>query len=183
MRLRILATHYSPLAHKKSGFTLVELLIYLGITSIVVGMFAGILITVAKIQNRQNSSSRSINEVGFIVNTMKRLVHESIDFSVPAPGTLTLIVSTSTTPITAKTILFDAENNSILLGENGPEGASTSTLSSNTIVIDDLTFIARTSGLSKAVDISITGTVFPDNPTQSLTKTIKSSSALYLQEQ
>lgn len=167
----------------RAGFTLVELLIYLGITSIVVGMFTGILITVAKIQNRQTASSRSINEVGFLVNTIKRLVHESVDLAVPLPGTLNLIISTSTTPMTIKTVLFDNDNDSIVLGENGPEGPSTSTLSSNTIRIDDLVFTARTNGLSKAVDISITGTVFPDNPTQSLTKTVQSTAALYIQEQ
>jgi hypothetical protein len=155
----------------------------MGITAIVVSMFTGILVTVARIQSRQTSSSRSINEAGFLMNTIKRIVHESVDLSVPESGILDLTISTSTVPMTKKRIQFDTASTSIILGENGPDGATTSTLSSNNIRIDEVVFIDKSSGLSKVVDNSITGTVFPNNATQSLTKTLRSSAALYVQEQ
>ena len=180
------APDYSLLTHRRAsrdGFTLVELLIYVGITAIVMGLFAGILVTMIKIQERQSAGSKATNELGFLMTTMHRLVSESVILSVPNSQTLDLTVTTSTSPQTKKRIFFDNVAKNILLGENSPTGASTSTLSSTNIRIDDLSFAYLSNGLSQSVAISLTATTFPNNPTQSLTRTIKSTAALYVQEQ
>lgn len=173
-----------PHSKSQAGFTLVELLIYVSITAIILGMFSAILITITRVQSRETSASKNINELGFLMTEMKRLIRSAVDLNV-AGGTnssIDLIISATTTPVTTLTISHVPASNSILLASNGPSGAASSTLSSSQIRVDSLTFRELSSGASKSVNISLTGTVFPNNATLKLTRTLESTAALYVQE-
>jgi type II secretory pathway pseudopilin PulG len=175
-------SHRLPTAARSSraGFTLIELLIYSALTAIVVGIFVGILLLITNINSRQTSSSQLTTEVGFLMSNMRRLVHQATSFSIPDSQTLELTMNT--VPVTTNTIVFNEVTKTIELIEDGPGGAHTSTLSAESIQIDDLTFTNRSNGLSKSVSISLTATVFPDNAVRTLSKTIETTAALYVLE-
>ncbi len=162
------------------GFTMIELMIYAALTAVIVGMFAAILITVTNVQNRQSSSSKATSEMGFLMTTMQRLVHEASGFTLLDAHTLVLA---SSTPGATKTLAFDEGAHSITqTDDDGVNPSALSTLSTTNIQINDLTFTEFSSGASKTVHISLTATVFPDNATQKLTRTLETTAALYIQE-
>jgi len=63
--------------NQKNGFTLVELLIYLGILSIMSGLFIGILRTSSQIQVHESASNEISNQANFVLQTIQRLIRES----------------------------------------------------------------------------------------------------------
>src|SRR5687768_10239551 len=83
---------------QQRGFTLIELVIYMGLMSIVVGLFAGILVTIVRIQTQQTSARQVAAELNFVLSTITRDVRDSVSFTV-STSTLTLTTSlASTTP-------------------------------------------------------------------------------------
>ncbi|MDO8601679.1 MAG: prepilin-type N-terminal cleavage/methylation domain-containing protein [bacterium] len=153
----------------KAGFTLIELVIYMGLMAIVVGLFAGILITIVRIQTQQTSSRQVASELNFIMNTITRDIRDSQSLSVTT-STLTITTSlASTTPII---ITLDAG------AVAKKEGTSaTSTLSTSRVVADTLAFTELTNGDSQAVQIILTLSFNTDNPTQEYTQTLQTTAA------
>lgn len=166
------------------GFTLVELLIYTGITAIVIGLFAGILITVTRIQGQQSSSADVTQQLNFLMSTIKRHIHSSIEYRIDAgTNALTLIIDPGTTPPTQKVISFDSTGKRILLASSSPSGASQDQLSSVGIGVDELLFTELSQGSSTAIQIVITASASTTNPTQVLSRTLQSTAAILVQEQ
>ena len=54
MKSQLSPINYNPSTHL--GFTLIEVMIYIGLTAVVIGLFGGILITATRISGEQGSS-------------------------------------------------------------------------------------------------------------------------------
>ncbi len=61
----------------QSGFSLLELLIYMGITTVMATLFANILSTATKVQVRQSSSSEVTSQLNLSMQRIQQLVRES----------------------------------------------------------------------------------------------------------
>ncbi len=162
----------------QQGFTLIELMIYTGLTAMIIGLFAGILITTTRIQGQQSSSAQVTQELNFLMTTLERYVHSATDFTVSA-GHLGITIDQSTT----KSIDLITGNHKILVTENSQSGSTATFLSSSKILIDNLTFTALQDGNSKAVQIVITASANTTNPQQMVTRVLESTAALLVQEQ
>lgn len=60
-----------------SGFSLAELLIYIGIVGVVSGMLVGILSTVTKTQVQESAKNEVTDQLNFVMSTIQRLVRDS----------------------------------------------------------------------------------------------------------
>jgi len=103
---------------RKSGFTLVEVLIYTAIFAISAVFLVGILTAITRVQSRQSSVNEVNDQISFVNNTVGRLVRSAslVDMTAgSATTTLTLRMSSSTLDPT--TIYVDASNTAIYLQE------------------------------------------------------------------
>jgi type II secretory pathway component PulJ len=165
--MKLLPSTYYPLHTRQKGFTLIELVIYMGLMSIVIGLFAGILVTIVRIQTQQTSSRQVSSELNFIMNTITRDIRDAQSLSVT---TSTLEITTyeaSTTP-------------TIITIENGAvakkEGANaTSTLSTDRVFADALTFTNLSSGDTQAVQVILTLAFNTENPAQEYSQTLQTT--------
>lgn len=73
----------------KKGFTLVELLLYVAILTIVSGLFAGILATTTRVQVQESAASEVASQANFVLQTIQRLIQSSsnIEEVCPSPST------------------------------------------------------------------------------------------------
>lgn len=151
------------------GFTLIELVIYMGLLSIVVGLFAGILVTIVRIQTQQTSTRQVISELNFVMNTITRDIKDSASLSV-ATNTLTIGTSVAST----NPIIISIENGAITKKEGSQ---ATSTLTTDRVVADELTFDELVSGDNQAVQIVLTFSFNTENPAQDYTQTLQTTVA------
>jgi type II secretory pathway pseudopilin PulG len=166
------------------GFTLVELMIYTGLTAVIIGLFAGILITVTRIQGEQNSSASVTQQLNFLMNTIKRHIHSSVEYSIDEEdNSLTLVIDPATSPMTTKVLSLDTTGHRILLASSSPDGTTTEPLSSVNIGIDELIFTDLRQGSSTAIQIVITASATTTNPQTDVSRTLQSTAAIFVQEQ
>ncbi len=89
-------THFDFMK-KQGGFSLAELLIYIGIVGIVAGLMTGIVSTITKTQVEESAQNEVTGQLNFAMQTIQRLVRESslIDLAAgTATSTLTLRMKT-----------------------------------------------------------------------------------------
>lgn len=166
-----------------SGFTLIELMVYVGLTAIVMGLFGAILITVTRIQGQQSASSQVISELSFVMTSIKRHIHESASVDVVSPGRLELVKDPDALPPETATILYDSTNKVIVLNEEGLD-PHPGALSTNKITIDDVVFekFSDSNNISSvAVKISITASTNTTNPQNQVTRTLTATAAPFMQ--
>ena len=167
--------------HEK-GFTLIEVMIYVGLTAMLLGLFGGILITVTRIQTQQTASAQVTQELSFLMESMKRYVRSAKTVSAGAVQ-LVATIDPSTTPATTVSVDFLPAEHSVVLTEGGPSGTMISQLSSTKVRIEDLHFTKSADGDSTAVTISITASASTTNSAQVVTRTLESTAAPLLQAQ
>lgn len=158
-----------------SGFTLVEVLIYAGLTSILIGLFAGILITMTRIQGQQNASSGITSELNFLLSSIKRRINDATSIAFVSSTSIDLI--TATFPATTTRIFL--QNNMVILEEN----AAPAPISSDRITIDDLQFVNLSNASSVAAQIFITASNNTANPQNALTRTVQTTAIPFVQAQ
>lgn len=164
---------------QNDGFTLIELIIYVSLTAIIIGLFGGILIVTSRIQGEQNSSVQVTQELNFLMNSVKRYVHESVGFSVVVNDQLL----THTREGFTRLVSYDAGEFKIeVTDDDGIGQPDVSRLSSTKIKIDDLSFTDIRQGSSTAVHISITASASTTNPLNAVTRTLESTAASLMQE-
>jgi prepilin-type N-terminal cleavage/methylation domain-containing protein len=61
----------------RRGFTLIELIIYVGIFSIAAGLLIGVLTTFTKVQVRESATTAVSQEAQFVIQTIQRLVTDA----------------------------------------------------------------------------------------------------------
>ena len=162
----------------QQGFTLVELLIYVSLSAVVIGLFGGILITATRIQGEQSSSAGVTRDLNFLVTTIRTYVHETVSYSWISASEVVL----STDHGTTRTIVYLSDEKLINVIDNDGGSPVTSQLSSTNIRIDDLTFTDIRSGSSTALQFSITASASTTDPGREATRTLRSTASTFLQE-
>ncbi len=167
------------------GFTLIELMIYVGLTALVMGLFAAILITVTRITGQQSSSSQVTSELSFLMTTIKREIHESLGATVNNTQVI-LIKDATTNPVTTSIINYDADAKKITIEKTGPAPTTASPLSTNHITVDNVLFekmVDETNPSSTIIRMTITASANTTNPQNQSTKTLTATAAPFILSQ
>src|SRR3989344_2498551 len=72
-----ISKYFSRLINRRSGFTLVELLVYTGIFTVSSGLMVGVLNTVSRVQNREAANIEVTQQSQFVINTIKTTLSEA----------------------------------------------------------------------------------------------------------
>ena len=163
----------------RSAFTLVELVIYIGIVAIAGSFMGGVLLNVTKVQNRQVSSSAVNQQLQFVMQNIQRLIKESSAIDIDqgiATSTLTIRMKDEPTdPDKGFPTRIYANNGIIylLIGQNSP-----APLTTNEVKVDSLSFlkVANPPG-HDSVQIDIALSTNTQNPEQSFSQTLSSAVA------
>ncbi|MGC9046621.1 MAG: PulJ/GspJ family protein [Minisyncoccia bacterium] len=101
---------------KVSGFTLIEVLIYIAIFAVSALLLTNILTTTTNIQSRQNYSSDVVQQINFVASTIDRLVRQSslIENSAGVSSS-TLVLRMASSTLDPTKIFTDASNTAIYL--------------------------------------------------------------------
>lgn len=161
------------------GFTLVELIIYVGLTAMVMGLFGSIIITILRVQGEQSSSTQVSTELSFIITTIKKHIHEAA--TVQSNGTQLSIIKNDSNHVT---VLFDIGSHSIVIADDsiGPSER----INSNRVNIDSALFEKlqdATNPLSAAIRMTITASASSTDPGRQSTKTVRATASPFLQSQ
>lgn len=161
---------YAPTHLRTSrGFTLVELLIYCGLTLIVVGLFGGIIITITRIQSQQTAVRQVAAEADFAMNVIKNDIRNS-SFAETHDTWMSLI-----TPSSSGEITIDSAAGTIR--EQMVSGGAFLPLTTNKVFVNALNFTTYASGSNKAIKIKFTISYNTTNPQQSATQTLETTVA------
>lgn len=162
------------------GFTLVELMIYTVIFVAVVGLLAGVLISVLRTQGIQSSEAEVTQQLDLVLTTTQRLVRDAslIDISYEGASTSTLCSAYCSLRLLTET---DSTNPTIISSDaNGvylKEGSgATTTLTTGRITVDFLRFTKfEVAGGHAAVQIDASFSFNTSNPQRALTRTLQSA--------
>ncbi len=148
------------------GLSLIELVIYLGLTIILLGLLSGILITIVRVQTQQNVSQKVVSELNFVMSTIKTDIRQ-------ASGTMA-ITTTTLDLTTTQSIQYSYASNTLYrkVG-SGP----TEALNNSTIKVDDVIFKEFLSGSIQAAQVELTFSFNSTNPAQQEPQTIRSTTA------
>ena len=168
---------------KNSGLSLIELLIYVGVFSVVAGLLSSMLIIVTRVQNQQTAAAEVGSQLNFVLQVIQRIIRQSSVIIVNNDGNpnndapplgssypnLVLRMSDPTTDPTKIYLL----NNKIYLqtGNDAP-----TPLTTDRILADSLQFTkyANYPG-HDTVSIDITLSFNTQNPQLALSRTLRSA--------
>lgn len=147
----------------REGFSLIELLIYIGIFAASSVFLVSMLIIFTRIHLRQTSVNEVNQQITFLNNTVERLVRDSSMVDMPAgqaTSTLTLRMSSSSL---SKTKIYLDDNENVVYIE---EGSSDPVAVTDTNVIVDNFLVTRfiNPGGNDSVQIYTTVSYNTDNP-------------------
>ncbi len=119
------------------GFTLVEVLLYIGFLAIMTGFFAGVLFTVIRVQYKETASAEVSQQAEFLLNTIKRNVIDSALIEMDSgSATSTLTLRMANSAVDPTTIYLDGTTAYIKETATGTPVAITT----NEILVDSLSF-------------------------------------------
>lgn len=153
-------------AKATKGYTLIELLIYVGLSLVVVTLFASVLITITRIQSQQNSSRIVINESNFVISTIKRSIQDATWLE--SHGNWMALTTPSSSP---EAIIFDVSGGVVRMQPNSTSPFQS--LTTSAVVTDSLSFTDYISGSNRIVKISLTLSRNTTNPQQAATQTVE----------
>lgn len=163
----------SSALRSRSGFTLLELIIFAAIFVGAGVMFLTILVAVTRIHGKQGSSAEVAQQSQYILQTVQQYVEGSSIVDIPADsstGTLKLRMSTSSTD----PLYIYASGTTLYLKVT--DAGTPQPLSSARVQVSDLSFVRRTNPPSKdSVSVSFTVTYGAGNPQQSIVQALSTS--------
>ncbi len=178
---------------KRSGFTIIELLVYIAILLVVMGLFVGIIGTSTRVGITESSANEVSNQLNFVVQTIQRLVRESsaviVNSSSPcnlsndsdvlgAPGTCLKIRMKDSTSAGRDPIYIwkDASGNILEQEGNVSPIVNTLTTSKVTSLNNSLLFTKLTNYPGKdIIGINLTLNYNSGNPQAKLQRTLNTS--------
>ncbi len=120
----------------KKGFTLMEVLIAVGIFAITGGMMASILLISAQSNQHNTASSEVTSQLNFVMQTVGRLVRESSNIEIDSNSSTSTLKLRMSDPTKDPTILT-VSNQAITLQEGT---SSASLITNDKVVVDSLSF-------------------------------------------
>lgn len=159
-------THHS--LRTRRGFTLIELVIYMGLMSIVVGLFAAILVTIVRIQTQQTSSRQVASELNFVMNTLSRDIQNAL--VIETHSDWIAMITPSSSP---DAVVYGLSGGAIWEQEN--QEVDFSPLTTNKVIVDSLAFTELSNGNTKMIRISLTLSFNTENPTQEYAQTLQTT--------
>src|SRR3989344_3724735 len=120
----------------KSGFSLIEILIYTGIIAMVGTFFGGILVSVTNIQNKQTAGGEVNQQLSFVLNNIQRIIRESSVIDMESGVVTDNLVLRMEDPVKDKTLIYFSDGQ-IFLKEGE---ASPVPLTSSLVKVDSLSF-------------------------------------------
>jgi type II secretory pathway pseudopilin PulG len=160
---------------RKRGFTVLELLVYTAIFSVVIVGFITIFVTIVRIQGNQSSSAEVDTQSTFLLQQIQYYVEQSslIDMPQDAPtSTLTLRMAN---PGQDPTTLY--VSNGVLYMQQTTSSAPQA-LSSNLITISNISFTKRSNvPAHDSVDVSLTVAYNTTNIQQAFSQVLQTSIA------
>ncbi|MCL5004665.1 MAG: prepilin-type N-terminal cleavage/methylation domain-containing protein, partial [Patescibacteria group bacterium] len=185
--------------HKKSGFTLVELLVYTAIFAIASGLMIGIMTTMLRVNQRESASAEATSQLNFVMQTIQRLTRESSAIIVNSSSTnvdtddtiasqQTRLVlrmkdskdpnDTSPDPNERDPIIIYAENNVIKMSEGKGAYKRISDLTNSRVLADNLKFTKHTQYPGHdTVSIDIQLTYNSQNPDSKVSRALQTAIA------
>jgi hypothetical protein len=164
------------------SFTLIEVLIYVGITAVVGGLLTGILLTVSQVHQRESAATEVGSQLNFVIQRIGQLTRESSNIEIPAG------VSTSALKLRMKDSAKDPTcislvNGIIKLAEGpganpGECSPTASDLTNNRVIVNSLNFKKFTAYPGHdTVSIDIQLTYNSQNPKSQVTRNLTSAIA------
>ncbi|MDP3947158.1 MAG: tail fiber domain-containing protein [bacterium] len=159
-----------------SGFTLIELIIYIGIFSIAAGLFTGVLTTLTKVQVRESATIEVSGQAQFIIQTIQRLISDAslIELTKDA-ATSTLKLRMSVTANDPTCIQLSNGYAYLMQGDSGGGSCyATSTaqaklLTTSKVVVNTLTFTKfENPPAGDTVKVDLTVSYNSTNPQESI---------------
>lgn len=161
---------------KRSGFSLVELLIYVGIFSVSAVFLVSILTVVTQVQLRQTSVNELNQQLAFVNDTVKRLIQTSSLVDIPA-GIATSSLKLRMSSSSADTTRVYASSSVLYLEEITNEGISTVIpLTDSNVIVDDfsITKYENPTGFA-VVGINLTLSYNATNPKSKETRSLQTA--------
>jgi prepilin-type N-terminal cleavage/methylation domain-containing protein len=167
------------------GFTLIEVLIYVAIFSIVSGFFVGILLITLRVQGTQGGLVELSGQLNFAMQTIQRHVREATSISAPpgtgVPGaTLTVNKPSGVVTIARGSCGTPAVPNAICVTESG----STLPITTGKIGVTTLNFTHFTNPSNhpslppvETIQIEMTANNLFTNPEQAVSRTLRSAAS------
>ena len=171
----------------KAGFTILELLIFSAIFSLVAITFISILISVTRVQLRETASAEVNQQSQFVMQTIQRYIEESSIIETPPDvpvDTLKLRVNPSVDTPGSFALAEIYLDEITPQGGTGKiyiipkEGASPQPISSDRVIVTNLTFTKRTHpGAHDSVDINLELHFKSPNPQKQFEQLLQTSVA------
>ncbi len=159
---------------REEGFSLIELVIYIAIFTVSAIFLVAILTTITKIQTREGSVGEVNRQIGFIGDTLKRMVQNSslVDMTFGTPtSTLRLRMSTSTDDPT----LMYLSGTTVYLQQGS---ANPVALTNSDVTVDNfLVTPYQNPGGTTIVQLDLSMTYNATNPAARLTRSLETSVA------
>ncbi len=162
---------------RRSGLTIIELLLFSAIFAVISMVFITILIVITRIQLRENGNAEVNQQTQFLIQTLQYRIERSYLIDIPvdtATSTLTLRTSTGTDP----TVIYAATSSgvtSLYLTENA---GTPQRLTSNRVNLSNLNFTRRRNAPGHdSVVVAFTMNYVTQNPQQQAAKTVNLSIA------
>lgn len=160
------------------GFTLVELVIYVGLTAMTIALFGAILVTILRVQGEQNASSQVSSELNSLMTTLKRHIHEASTVPVVGPYQIDFLKNPSEGLFQTFIITYNPIAKNITIND-GAVG-TTEQVSSDRTRIDDLLFEKLqdpVNASSVLIRITITASASTTDPSRQSTRTLQTTAA------
>lgn len=159
---------------KEKGFSLIELLIYIGIFVASSVFLVSMLIIFTRIHLRQTSVNTVNQQISFVNNTVQRLVRESSLIDIPAgvsTSTLTLRMASSTQD---KTQIYLDSNENIIYMTQGT--SSPVALTDTNVEVDDFSVSKyQNPGGHDTVQVYLTMNYDTENPRSEFRRTVRTA--------
>ena len=155
------------------GFSLAELVIYLGILGLSVGVFTSVLDTVTRTQVEQSTQNEISGQLTFSMQTIQRLIKTSSVIDLEAGvATSTLVLQMPQEAVSPTTVYLENGTIYITQGEDAPVQA----LTSGSVSVDSLEFRKSSQpGAKDVVQIDIAISQFEPSQGDLVTRSLRSA--------
>ncbi len=142
--------NYSKLSYfSQQGFTLIELVVYIGIFVIVIGIFTGLFTDIFRVNNEEVSSNELTSQLNFAMQNINKLVGSSSNIESPSSTPSSYLKLRMADPSADPTCIY-LSNGKIELAQ-GPDSfnkqnctSTVSDLTSSQVSVDNLLFSKMT---------------------------------------